>query len=493
MPVLQHIDALERALEKHAFVPMSPWWRETIRDFYNTSARQLVLRVGRRGGKSSTLCRVAVLEALFGDHKIPAGDVGVVAIISVRLDEARERLRTVEAILRALKAPFKRTGDTIELSNRPIAFRCFAASMAGVVGFTCIAAICDEVARWRDADSGSNPATEVLGSLRPTMATQPNARIFLSSSPLSTLDAHHKAFELGDTATQRVAYAPTWEANPTISEEETHRLEPDQRLWSREYLAQPADPDESLISAEDVDACTHDKIAPLPPGSWISCAIDPATRGDVWSLIILATIGEGEAARHRVVGLKEYRPRPGTPLSPGVVLADIRQTLSSRWGTNTVVSDQWSGDALRELAARVGLRLVVMPTTAQSKYQSFENLRTAIANRTIELPKHDGLRSDLLSLRRRITTSGVAIATPRVGGRHCDSATALALALSAATFSARERARRQAFNRRAEHVEVQFAAMGLGGPAWLTKEAAEAVLRGRVTLEDLKWQRQNGV
>ena len=184
-PVLIRLDALDAALAARGFPRMSPWWRATLERFYATDRRQLVVRVGRRGGKSSTLSRIAVLEALYGDHRVPPGDVGVVAFVSVSRDEASQRLRTIRAILDALGVEYRPTDGGVELINRRISFKVFAASMSGVVGFTCIAAFADEVARWRDADTGANPAREVLSSLRPTMATQPNARIFLSSSPLA--------------------------------------------------------------------------------------------------------------------------------------------------------------------------------------------------------------------------------------------------------------------------------------------------------------------
>jgi hypothetical protein len=38
---------------------------------------------------------------------------------------------------------------------------------------------------------------------------------------------------------QIVAIAPTWVANISITEEETRKLEPDARIWRREYLAEP--------------------------------------------------------------------------------------------------------------------------------------------------------------------------------------------------------------------------------------------------------------
>jgi len=53
------------------------------------------------------------------------------------------------------------------------------------------------------------------------MVTVPTARMYISSSAFSNLDYHFDLFEAGDTAAQLVAYAPTWEANPSVTEAET--------------------------------------------------------------------------------------------------------------------------------------------------------------------------------------------------------------------------------------------------------------------------------
>jgi len=238
--IVANLDPMERALINRGFPGMTDWWRTTITEFYRSGRRQLVLRVGRRGGKSTTLCRVAVLEALYGGHSIPPGDVGVVAIVSVSRDQSAERLRTVRAILDALRIGYRPIDGGIELTGAPIVFKTFAASIAGVSGFTCICAICDEVSKWRDNDSGTNPASEVLSSLRPTLAGQPHARIFLSSSPMGTGDAHAKAFDLGDTEFQRTAHAPTWIARPSLSEIETRALEPHEPFSGALVVTHPA-------------------------------------------------------------------------------------------------------------------------------------------------------------------------------------------------------------------------------------------------------------
>lgn len=215
---------------------------------------------------------------------LPPGDRGVVPIVSTSRDEAAQRLRLVRAILGALQVAFREDSDAIELLDsrgRPVAFKVYTASIAGVSGFTSVGALCDEAAKWRDAATGANPAREVLATLRPTLAGQPSARLFLISSPLGLQDAHATAFDLGDTDFQLTEHSTTWEANPTITEAETHALEPmlafipgSTRLSRRPALWQPSTRQRSSA----LSSRGWRRLA--PPVSWCSIhRADAATRG----------------------------------------------------------------------------------------------------------------------------------------------------------------------------------------------------------------------
>jgi hypothetical protein len=96
-----------------------------------------------------------------------------------------------------------------------------------------------------------------------------------------------------------------------------------------------------------------------------------------------------------------------------------------------VVTDQFAADALRDIADRHGLVLRVETITAQKKVELFENMRTKIAEGDVELPPDPVLRSDLLSIRKRVTQSGIAFELPKTAdGRHADYAPAVALVLA---------------------------------------------------------------
>ncbi len=430
--VIRGYDEIEARLVAAGFPPTSPFWLATFRGWLRRGCRQLVARVGRRGGKSSSLSRLAVALMLYGHYNLPPGDTGYVAIISTDRPEALGRLRTIEAILDALGleyAPVERIRDAIEIADTRMGVRIFTASIKGVSGFTSIFVLCDEVAKWKDADTGANPAFEVLASVRPTMKTQPNARIVLSSSPMGMLDAHYDAFERGDSGYQVCVYAPTWEANPTITEAETHADEPDEAIWEREYAAIPqAAAEASLVTEYLVDRARRRPpllwdLPPMPGHRYVAI-IDPATRGNAWTLVVLT---RGVDGVRRVALVREWRGTSRAPLSPGAVFGEITGLLTP-YRVRALYSDQWSEDALAEIARGHGLSLLTDEAwTATSKRDAYEALKSALQQQTLELHPEGQLKADVLGIVKKLTRNGVTYELLEQNGRHSDYAPALAM------------------------------------------------------------------
>ncbi len=406
-PVLRELRALDRALGASQWPLLSRWWFDTFVAFVGSLCRQLVLRVGRRGGKSSSLCRFAVAFALAYDRRqIPPGDVGVVAFISTSRDEASQRLRTIKAILDALAVAWKPIEGGIELVGRPIAFKVYTASVSGVSGFTGILVICDEVAKWKDSDTGANPATEVLASVRPTIATQPAALIILSSSPLGLDDGHAKAFAAGDTAHQLTAYAPTWEANPTISEEQTRRDEPDERIWSREYAAIPQ---AAKLAAFDAAAVAR-AFDPLTDGGerlGQRFGVIDASSGkkDAFTFAVCGWRMVAGARRLVVEHVDGFEDRFYETTGGERIVSAVARAMRDR-GVVEVFGDQRESLMIASAFARHGLRFRELPWTSTTKERAVATVRRWLADGALVLPAHTKLRSELLSFEERTTPNG---------------------------------------------------------------------------------------
>ncbi len=401
---LARFDALDRELVTAGFPPTSPWWRGELGRFMSGARRRWVIRVGRRGGKSSTLSRLAVAWALWGTYKIPPGDVGVVAFVSVDRSEAGARLRTIAKVLDVLGVDYDQRAEEIELKDKPITFRVTTCSITAV-GFTAILVVGDECARWESRESMANPAKEVLGSLAPTMATQPHAFMVLSSSPWSVDDHHAELFDVGDSDHQVVSFAPTWLANPTITEAQTHELEPDARVWSREYAAVPSAAISSAFDAAEVLACFGRRPAGEQHlGGWI--AIDPSSlRGDGFGYAVGFTTDADELV---VQGCGEFPPT--TPLRTIVsCLAAAAQAV----GTSQIYSDQREEAALRLLFEESGIRLETYTWTDKSKEESVLQLKRFMHERRLVVTADgaDKLRHELLAVRARAMPSGRTVYT----------------------------------------------------------------------------------
>lgn len=430
--VLRRFDQLDRLLQGKGFPATSAWWRATITRWYTSGKKQLVIRAGRRAGKSSTLCRLGVVEALYGEHAVPPGDVGVVAVVSARRGDALERLRTIAAILDALGVTYVPKGDTIEIPGRRVMFSVYTASISGVSGFTGIFLILDEVAKWKDNDTGVNPANEVIKSIRPTIATQPKARIVLSSSPMGYLDAHADAFQEGETLLQTTAHATTWEANPTVSEADTRLLEDDPVVWAREYAAIPqAEAETSLLSEAQLIRLTRlGTSVPKDPRHRYVATMDPATRGNAWTFAITTL---SDARVRKVVYTKEWVGTKLKPLKAGDVFRDMCPILAE-YGLRHVNSDQWSEDTLREIASQHGVYLIVDPPwTAGTKSDAYDGLRTLVKENLLEVPDDKQVREDLLGIRQKLTRNGILYDLASSGPRHSDFAPTIAMGVMLAT------------------------------------------------------------
>lgn len=400
--LLARYDALDRVLVAAGFPPTSPWWRKQLERFLRSGRRRWVIRAGRRAGKSSTLCRLAVAVALWGSWSVPPGDIAVIPFVSVDRDEASARLRTISEILRVLSLPFEQRTDEIELPEKRLVFRVVSCTVRGTVGFTAVACFGDEMAKWESRDNAANPAREVMASLRPTMATQPNAFEVCSSSPWGTDDYHAELFDLGDTAHQVASYAPTWVAHPAITEEMTHELEPDERVWSREYAAVPGATLSAAFDPADIAAAFA--RAPSPPlyGGFVT--IDASSlRGDAFAFVAGREMGDaGGFAIEEIGGWEDEQLR-------GLSMSTVCDTLAARarkWGTHRIFGDQREEAALTALFRERSILLKTYAWTESSKDAAVTLLRRLFRERQVSLCEHPRLRRELIGMKARLMPSG---------------------------------------------------------------------------------------
>ena len=432
-PTVRALSSLEDLLarSKQRFHHLSDWWRVEVTRFYETGRRQSVWRVGRRGGKSSTICRLVCVEAYYGDHEWPDDDEGVVMIISADQKQAKQRLRTCAVLLREMKIQHDQTADELRFKNyrgQNVVIRVHSASIASVVGCTCICAVLDEVARWGENDRTGNPSEAILESLIPTMATQPNAKIFMISSPMGDEDLHAKAYAEGETKFQTVHFAPTWIANPTLPEEMCRQLARTEREFLREYAAIPQSMyEEGFYDASDLAAASDPSRAPVGvsfldgsallneakarigacPGPRVYyMGVDPAFRRDAFGIAVAHI--EIVAGRACIVldYVDELRGKAGAPLSPDAAVT-IVTGLRHIWpGPTTVLGDQASADVLQAMFAAKGVVYVPEPWTSANLVEKHDRVRTLLRDKRLFLPKYGPLQRQMANLGLKHTPTG---------------------------------------------------------------------------------------
>lgn len=194
------------------FPAMSEWWTFTLRAFYASGKRWLVVRVGRGGGKSTTLTRISSAENVFGERDVPPGQRWMWPFISVSTTDANRRIVEIVAILGAINVPTERvtrgnnpTIELVDMRGNAIGWVALASTIAGVSGPSTTGATIDEEAKLRDSKKNANPSTEILASLLQTFRARAGIRaVRCSSAWTDETNSHAAAIKDGDTLANHV-------------------------------------------------------------------------------------------------------------------------------------------------------------------------------------------------------------------------------------------------------------------------------------------------
>ncbi len=230
---LDSLARLDRRLAKtgrpRIFAPGSWWFAEATAFYGHPTAREWWARCGRGGSKSTVIYRIAENETLFGDWTITPGERHWATIKSRSKEEAAKALGIIAADFTVLGVKHQLAGDTIEIADAPRGIRVVAASVAASSGWRSYLDANDEISKWPTDGATAVDAVEVISSGRAMTVTHPLARRLYFSSAFGVTGPHFDHIEAGTNASCVVSIAPTWIANPSITEEQTHLLEPDLR------------------------------------------------------------------------------------------------------------------------------------------------------------------------------------------------------------------------------------------------------------------------
>lgn len=216
--------------------------------------------------------------------------------------------------------------------------------------------------------------------------------------------------------------------NPSFWTEEraADLKESDPLTYQTDFLANFADPEETLIPEGILDECTRrtGDLAPCPRNEYVA-AIDPATRGNAWTFII----GTAERGKRCVAVARSWQGNPTNPLRAHIVFKEISE-LMAPFGIDTILTDQWASDPLWDTAERYGLNLTRHDISSKDLVLLYLALSEDAKSGLLELPPDPLLKRDLESLKKCPTMNGMKIKLPlSADKRHCDYAPPVVMAL----------------------------------------------------------------
>lgn len=390
-----------------------------------TPCRELWAIVGRRGGKSRIAALLAVYLALRSDYRdvLVKGEKGVVSVLAADRRQCRVVLQYVRALLKA-------TPDTaalivadrvesIELAHR-VRIEVYTTRIAAPRGYTLLGAICDEIAFWPTDEAGANPDSEILGALRPGMATVPGALLVVISSPYARRGELWKAFERhhGEVGDVLVWKAATETMNPAIDRGVIARAYTDDAIAAAaEYGAEFRRDVETFLDAEALHAVTVRGRRELPPAMDLEYHAFTDPSGGANDAFTLA-IAHRDATGTVVLDATRIR-RP--PFSPDAVVEEFAD-VCTRYGARTVTGDRYAGEWPRERFRVHGVTYVPSARSKSDLYQALLPLVNAGRCELLDVPL---LRAQLAALERR-TARGGRDSIDHPPGAHDDLANAVA-------------------------------------------------------------------
>jgi hypothetical protein len=412
--------------------------------------RELCLLAGIRGGKSliSAACAIRASQSV-DVSKLGPGEVPRIPLLATDKDAATIVLHHLQGNLLGRPALARLlveepTADMVRIKHptgRCIEVKVTALSRAGstLVGRWLAGCVFDEAPRMQGEEDGvlnlDHARQAILGRMLP------GAQILYIGSPWAPLGPVYEIVQehFGKpTESIVVIRARGPDMNPSYWTPERQRdLEKRKPATYRtDVLAEFADPEQAMFDSRSVEACTRTDplVREAEKGTTYVAAMDPATRGNAWTLTIVGCGGRGGPGGVRplytVALARQWVGSAIQPLRAHEVLKEIADACKP-YAVDTVRTDQYSFDALREIADSLGMSLIEEKISSERRLELIDRLALEISDGCIELPPDHLLRADLVGTRKRPTSNGVTVILPRTGdGRHGDYVPALALCLA---------------------------------------------------------------
>lgn len=400
---------------------------------------EVVLLSGIRSGKSLIAACTAFRSAMVCSVEgLRPGEVPRVSVLSLSKDLADITFNHLWGSVSAspelrkyvLKEPADRTLVLRHPSGRPIEVAVTAGSRAGgaLVGRWSAGVIFDEAPRMVGSDDGVVNLDDARAAVLERLL--PGAQILYIGSPWAPIGPIYEwTMEHWGKPTQNMVIIRgrgPW-MNPVLwTPERCELAKRNPTVYRTDILGEFADAEEAMFSSVAIADATRATPATIDPEPGVSyaAAIDPATRGNAWTFVVM---GCREVGRYFVALARQWRGSPTKPLHPEQVMGEIAEDCE-RYGIDTLLSDQWGGDFLAEMAGGYGIGLIPVSYTSRQLLEKCERVRMLLATGGLELAPDEYMARDLIGTVKRLTATDAKIVLPRTkDGRHGDYVPPLAI------------------------------------------------------------------
>lgn len=383
---------------------------------------ELFVICGRRSGKTRFVGACAV-RAASRRYALAPGERAVVSLAAADREQARvalgyatapfrdagelrglvERRSSWEA-LRALVSRETRWGIDLRTG---VSLEVHTSHYGRVRGRSFALAIGDEIAFWQ-AEDGSNPASEVIGAIRPGLATL-HGQLLCITTPFAKSGYVWDTFSRywgRDDARVLVWRAASKTMNPLLDEAMiAEALERDEVGARSEWLGEFREDVSAFITREAIARVVvpgRGELAPRPAeGDYLAFA-DMASGAGQDSATLAVCHGEQDEEEDPVVvvvdAIREHRP----PFDPGVVVAEFSEVVRS-YGLAAVHGDRFGYGFVTEAFRARGVEYT---PCERSKSELYRDLLPLLMAGRVELPDDPRLVEQLHNLERRAGAGG---------------------------------------------------------------------------------------
>lgn len=436
-------------------VPLAELWDDAdVREGFGgvqppaVKPKTLMILASIRGAKSLIASAAAFECALTCDVSgLLPGDELRIPVLSVDKDSAHQTFNHLVGTIQS-KAHLRQhligepTADSVLLrhqSGRPVEVKVTAMAKYGstLVGRWLATCIFDEAPRMAGKEDGVRNLDEALDAIQGRM--RPGSQIMIIGSPNVPFGP---AFEMNQEffgrPSEKIVVVrgrgpqlnPSWWTPERVEWFRIHKP----RVYQTDVLGNFADSEDQLFSSVIVDGAMRagPEVIAAREGHFYVAAIDPAMRGNAWTLVIVGCDGtdaNGEPQFYVALS-KQWRGSKVQPLRPDVVLREISK-LAKSYGLEDIWSDGFHLDSLQVIAEQEGISISEAYSTQGDNIERAERLRVLLESKRLELSPDRTLRADLLRVRRKVNQKNTTLAMPvTADGRHCDFVPALGLCLA---------------------------------------------------------------